>query len=535
MLSPAPAGWSEGPQVHSNVVTEPMPEEGKRSGSGIATLKNQPSASSLSTSSLAYASAFEAARAIRKGDVSSVEVTENLLKRIDQFNPSINAIAVDLRERALDRAREADHAQAHGECWGVLHGVPCTVKETFEIAGVRTTAGKPSLRDHVSSTNAPVVNRLLAAGAILVGKTNASTMGRDWQTYNSLFGVTNNPWAPTRTAGGSSGGSAAAVAAGLSYLCVGSDLGGSIRIPASFCGVYGHKPSLKLVPTSGHIPPYPGKISSDSNPGVRGPIARSAADLKIAVSVLGGPDARDGFGYSWALPAGRGARISDYRIGHVLEDPLCPLSSDIADLLAGAVEALGRAGAALESGWPSRSIPKHQHTAYRFLDSGERSLTHDGAERSYIALEDDDEIESAANVHNWHALKKRLFFANDARLSAREIWGNYFRTHDAFLLPAVFLPAFPHDHSEPLEERQLKTPDGPRPYLHLPFWVSFATVAGLPATVAPVGFTKQGLPVGIQILGPYLEDATPIELAGRLADLIGGFCPPELKDTATGV
>ncbi len=476
---------------------------------------------------VAYASASEIARAIRKGDLSSVEVTQSLLERIDRFNPAINAIVTDLRERALDRARQADQALARGDWWGLLHGVPCTVKETFEIAGVRTSAGEPSLRDHVPLINAAVVDRLHNAGAIIAGKTNSSRMGRDWQTYNPLFGVTNNPWDLKRTSGGSSGGSAAAVAAGLSYLCVGSDLGGSIRIPASFCGVYGHKPSPKLVPTSGHIPPYPGKTISPSNPGVRGPIARSAADLKLAMNVLGGPDARHGVGYHWALPAGRGARICDYRIGFVLEDSICPVSPEISDLLAGAVDALRRAGAILEPGWPSGVIPKHQYAAYRSLAKGQQPFPGDGLPDVQRATGfDDEETRGTFQVYDWQTLKKKLFFANQARISAREIWRNYFETHDAFLLPAVFLPAFPHEHTEPMEERWLQTPDGPRPYLHLPFWASFATVAGLPATVAPVGLTSQGLPAGIQILGPYLEDATPIELAGRLADLIGGFRPP---------
>ena len=467
---------------------------------------------------IAYTSASDIARAIRSGATSSVEVTHGLLDRVDRINPALNAIAVDLRERALERARRADEALAHGEWWGPLHGVPCTVKDTFEIAGVSTTAGEPNLREHISSANAAIVDRLFKAGAIIVGKTNASRMGRDWQTYNPIYGVTNNPWDLARTAGGSSGGSGAAVAAGLSYLCVGSDLGGSIRIPASFCGVYGHKPSFNLLPTSGHIPPYPGKTLSLLNPGVRGPLARSAADLKLALSVLGGPEAESGAGYHWSLPAGRGARVCDYRIGYVLEDPVCPISPEVKNLLEGVIDALGRAGAVLQAGWPTELIPKHAHDAYDLFTTVHKRGPVRGANP-------DGGI--------WQKMKKQLFFANDARVVARKIWQEYFRTHDAFLLPAVFIPAFPHDHTQPIEERQIETPEGYRPYLHLPFWAAFATIGELPATVAPAGFTRQGLPVGIQIMGPYLEDATPIELAGRLADLIGGFEAPQVLESKT--
>jgi amidase len=458
---------------------------------------------------IAYASAWEIARAIRSREISSVEVTEALLKRVDQVNSTINAICVDLREQALSRAQLADEALARGEWWGAFHGVPCTVKDTFEIAGLPTTAGDPTLRDRVSSVSSPVVDRLQKAGAVIIGKTNTSMLGRDWQTYNPVFGVTNNPWDVTRTPGGSSGGSAAAVAAGLTYLCVGSDLGGSIRIPASFCGVYGHKPSFNLVPTSGHIPPYPGKTLSPLNPGVRGPLARSAADLKMALSVLGGPDAENGAGYYWSLPAGRGARLSDYRIGFVLQDSLCPVSTEAADVIATAVDALGHAGAKLQEGWPSDLLPKHQHEVY-----GEK----------LAAL---DSPPAGGSKDGWRTIKKQLFFDIEARATARRIWSEYFRTHDLFLLPSVFLTAFPHDHTHPMDSRRLETPEGPRPYIQLPFWGSFATIAGLPATVAPAGLTRQGLPVGIQILGPYLEDTTTIELAGKLADIIGGYHVPK--------
>jgi amidase len=212
----------------------------------------------MAASELDFASALAAARAIRRGDVSSVELTTHLLGRIQQFNPKLNAIVTLTAEAALERAGAADEARARGEWWGPFHGVPCTIKDSFETAGVRTTAGAPSFANHVPEADAGVVARLRAAGAVILGKTNAPLLASDVQSYNDIFGTTDNPWDPSRTPGGSSGGEAAALAAGLTYLGVGSDIGGSIRTPAHFCGVYGHKPTLNVVPLRGHIPPPPG-------------------------------------------------------------------------------------------------------------------------------------------------------------------------------------------------------------------------------------------------------------------------------------
>src|SRR6266851_6521467 len=212
----------------------------------------------MAASELDFASALAAARAIRRGDVSSVELTTHLLGRIQQFNPKINAIVTLTAEAALERAGAADEARARGEWWGPFHGVPCTIKDTFEVIGVRTTAGVATLKDHVSTRDAVVVARLKRAGVVILGKTNVPAAAADWQSYNDIFGQSNNPWDFARTPGGSTGGGAAALAAGLSYLEPGSDLGGSIRIPAHFCGIYGHKPSLDVVPMRGHIPPPPG-------------------------------------------------------------------------------------------------------------------------------------------------------------------------------------------------------------------------------------------------------------------------------------
>ncbi len=494
-------------------------------GSAILT----PWAVARSSADLDFAPAFEAARAIRGRAVSSLELTRRMVERIGRSRTGINAIATLLGDSALARAKAADEALARGEIWGPLHGVPCTVKDTFEMAGVRTTAGDVSLTDYVPVRDAPVVARMRAAGAVMLGKDNTPRLAMDWQTHNEIFGVTNNPYNLERTPGGSSGGAAAALAAGLTYLSVGSDIGGSIRIPAHFCGVYGLKPTLNVIPPGGHIPPRPGGPPyPESDLNVAGPLARSAADLRLALEVLGGPEGDDAKAYRWSLSPARGARLGDYRIGYVLDDHLCPVSSDVAVVLAGAIGALRKAGAHITEGWPGGLDVQEQYDTYRYLlSSVVARLVGDvpGDEALRKRAANQDHSHEAIEALALTAPHERHVEASRGRMKARAIWREYFRTHDAFLLPTSFVAAFPHDRRP--GPRTLATSQGPRDYLDMLFWITFATLAGIPAVIAPVGFTRDGLPVGIQILGPYLEDATPIDLAGRMAEVIGGFSPPK--------
>lgn len=253
-------------------------------------------------STLVFKSALDVARAIQRGEITSLEITNRILERIEKYNPAINAVVITLKDDALNQARAADEALAKGEIWGPLHGVPCSIKDTLEIANVITTSGFPLLKNHHPKRDAVVVERMRGAGAIIIGHTNVPLMGGDWQSYNEVYGTTNNPWDLNRTPGGSTGGGAAAIAAGLSYLSIGSDIGGSIRIPSHFCGVYGHKPSLNIVPMRGHIPPLPGVQLPPADLVVVGPLARSAADLKLALQIIGGPDPSDAIAYKWDLP-----------------------------------------------------------------------------------------------------------------------------------------------------------------------------------------------------------------------------------------
>lgn len=484
-----------------------------------------PSAAHASTasSSLEYVSALEMAQAIRDKKISSVEITEHIIGRIEKFNPDINSVVVDTTAEARKAAVAADEALARGENLGPFHGVPITVKESFDIVGYPTTVGAPFLKDYRPEVDAEVVQRLKKSGAVILGKSNVPFMLSDLQTYNEIYGTTNNPWDLTRTPGGSTGGGAATLAAGMSFLSVGSDIGGSIRTPASFCGVYGHKPTLNVISQFGSAPPLPNqRPAPPATLPVAGPLARSADDLMAAMKLLGGPRGDEAKAYSWKLPEPRGKRLSDYRIRYVIDDPVCPVVPEVKERLAAAVDSLRKAGAKVEEGWPEGIDPKKQIEDYIYLLFAALQASFPMNKR----LDDLSDVKlvaifsKAMKATNAEVQEKEL-----ERMAARQAWQHYFKTHDAFLMPVNFIPAFPHDHSD-FGNRTFDTSLGTRSYFDILYWIAFATLTGLPATSAPVGPTKDNLPVGIQILGPYLEDATPIDIAAKLAEVHGGFQAP---------
>jgi len=475
-----------------------------------------------------YVSATMAARAIQTKQVSSVELTSLILDRIQTFNPKINAIVTVTAEEALRRARQADTDLSRGKIWGRLHGVPCTIKDTFETAGVRTTAGAPFLKDYVPKHDAVAVARMRGAGMVMLGKTNVPFMAGDWQSYNDIFPTANNPWDLTRTPGGSTGGGAAAMAAGLGYLTLGSDIGGSIRVPAHFCGLFGHKPTVSVVPLSGHIPPPPGVVAPPTSLPVAGPLARSSADLLLALDVLGGPEAEDAIAYRWTLPPARKKSIREYRLRYVLEHPMCPVTAAVKSRLQSAVEALRGMGATMEEGFPDGIDVAQQYKTYLelmwvvMLEGLPEEELRKIRESSPAA----DELVAAAMKSAVTMTHKEWTALDEQRYAARAAWASYFQEYDAFLMPVDFVPAFGHDHSPDAFARVLKTPEGPRCYMDQLFWASFAVMTGLPATAAPVGLTEDALPVGVQILGPWLEDATPIFVAQALEQEFGFLVPP---------
>src|SRR5215510_8129432 len=299
-----------------------------------------------------FSTASQMLQALRQRQLSAVELLALHQRRIERYNPRLNAIVTECFEQAREAAEAADAARARGADAPLL-GLPITLKESINVRGLKTTAGLPAFAQAQAKFDAPATQRMQTAGAVLMGKTNVPPMLSDWQSDNEVFGRTNNPWDLTRTPGGSTGGGAAALAAGLGSLTLGSDIGGSIRVPAHFCGVYGHKPSLDLVSNAGHQPgPWDGSPGVPMDLAVAGPLARSANDLALALRVLGGPNGDEAKAWTWRLPAPRHKQLKDFRVGYMFDDTFAPVSSDIARLYEKALDALGKAGAKLERGWP---------------------------------------------------------------------------------------------------------------------------------------------------------------------------------------
>ena len=478
----------------------------------------------------AFQSASRLAEAIRNKEIGCRELLTMYLQRVERYNPEINAIVTLDAERALTRALAADAALARGESWGPLHGVPITIKDSFETAGLRTTSGAPELAGHIPKADATAVQRLVAAGAVVFGKTNLPTFAMDLQSHNTLFGVTNNPWDLQRTPGGSSGGAAAALAAGLTGLELGSDIGGSIRSPAHFCGIYGHKPSHGLVPLQGHIPGPPGCLS-EPDISVAGPMARSADDLALALDVLAGPPTERATAWRLELPPPRHESLRGFRVAAWLDDPACAVDSEVLARHHTLVRALRAAGAAVnEQARPAIGFAEARDLYLQLL----YATTSPGLPREqWLGL-----AQAADRLPPGTADAKSLFMrsatlrhrdwlgVHERRERVRAAWARFFIDHDVLLCPATPTAAIAHDHSEPMAQRVIQVNGSARPYTDQLDWAGLIGMALLPSTVAPAGRTAAGLPVGVQIAGPYLEDRTTIRFAQLLAEAAGGFEPP---------
>lgn len=476
---------------------------------------------------LAFRTATELVAALRRKEVSSRELLDHYLARVERVNPRLNAVVTLDVERARKRAAAADEALARGELWGPLHGLPMTIKDTFETAGLRTTAGFSPLADHVPTVDAVAVARLIGAGAVVFGKTNVPMLAGDWQTYNAIFGTTNNVWDVTRAPGGSSGGSATVVAAGLAGLELGSDIGGSIRVPSHWSGVYGHKPTHGIVPQRGHIPPQPGALT-ESDLDVIGPIARGPADLELALSVLAGPLPDRAVGWRLALPPPRRGRLRDFRVAAWLDDPAFPVDAQVHARLADAVRALRAAGVTVdEAARPgfglAEVVEDYTKLLYPILVAGYPRDTFD----ALVELAKQPDEGFGSRLARAGTIRHRDWLAShETRERVRARLAEFFTRYDVLLLPVNQVPAIPHDPSEPMMDRRVRVNGRERNYFDMLAWISIATFTYHPATAAPIGRTDAGLPVGLQIVGPYLEDRTPLEFARQLADVVGGYVRP---------
>jgi amidase len=459
--------------------------------------------------SLEFATAGTLVSAIRSREISSRELLSLYLERVERINPTLNAVVTVVAERAMAEAAAADQATARGEAAGPLHGLPVTIKDAIEVAGVRSTGGSGELADHVPTSDAPAVARLRQAGAVVFGKTNVPEWSGDIQTFNDLFGTTNNPWDVSRTTGGSSGGAAAAVSAGMTSFELGTDIGGSVRIPSAYCGVFGHKPSFGVVSQRGYLDHVGGGLI-DADINVFGPLARSAEDLDLLLGVLAGPDAEESRAWSLRLPGPRYPRLADYSVGLWLDDPACEVDSEIVDVLSSAADALAAAGARISKSRPAVDLAKTSDLFNSLIVAA-------------ISVSTDRQTGDAiSGTHrawlDWHAERTVL----------RKVWAEWFEDHDVLLCPVTPMVAFPHDHSGTIADRQLTINAKPRSHLEALAWTGLVGVVYLPSTSTPVGQTALGLPVGVQVVGPYLEDRTALFVASRLAELTGGYQPPPL-------
>ena len=478
----------------------------------------------------AYSSARDLVAALAARQVSSLELVDASIKRIETFDPRNNAVVARDFERARAAARDADAALARGERRPLL-GLPMTVKECFNVTGMPTTWGVASAKGWQPAEDALTVARLKAAGAIVLGKTNVPLMLGDLQSYNEVYGTTNNPWDARRTPGGSSGGSGAALAAGYVALELGSDFGGSLRVPAHFCGLYAHRPTLHLVPMRGHTPPRGRALPVKSNFAVCGPMARHAADLALALDLLAGPDLPDATGYRMALPPARHAgELRAYRVLVLDEHPVAPTGNAVRTALAGLADRLVRAGCSVAG--TSALLPDLARLARLYTQvvsslAGADDPGYDRVQQAAASIPGSTTDLSALRVRATVLSLRDWVRMDRVRWEIQQQWRELFRGFDVVLCPTFPVVAFPHDHSAPRDDRKLDI-DG-RAYRYIDDvrpWIGLPSLTGLPVTAAPIARSAEGLPIGVQIVGPEFEDRTPIEFARLIEREFGGFVAP---------
>jgi amidase len=450
-----------------------------------------------------FSSTTQLATAIREGHVSASEVLEAHLEQIATHNPALNAVVTLDTERARNQARKADEALARNEVWGPLHGVPFTLKDAHATAGIRTTTGFPPLANHVPLEDSPIVARLKAAGGNLMGKTNVHMMLADpAQSINPIFGRTKNPWNIERTPGGSSGGAAAALAAGMTPFEIGTDLSGSIRIPAHFCGVFGLKPTEHRVPLTGLIPGLPGPRPVRIMSAV-GPMARTVEDLALLFGIIAGPDGYDTDVAPVPVEEMPQLELNRLRIAFAPTFPSFPVAAEIREAVeefAGRLSALG--ALVEEAALPKVDFPQELASA--------------GALISMMigAFQPEEQKGPTTLAQYLEALHRR-----DQSIA---VWEQFFEQWDALLCPPSMMTAFPHcEPGEPLSV------DGHE----VSYWMVSAhsvlfNYTGHPAVVLPYKLDRNGLPIGVQLVGKRWNEPRLLAIANALAPVIGGFRKP---------
>ena len=477
----------------------------------------------------AFVSAAKLVRSLRSKRIGAVELLDLYADRIGRYNATLNALPVLDFDAARKRAKAFDRKGARA---APLAGLPMTVKESFDFAGHPTTWGLQELRDAPVSRNALAVDRLLKAGANIFGKSNVPTLLADWETDNPVYGKTVNPWNPERTPGGSSGGAAAALASGLTGLEIGSDIGGSIRNPAHYCGVYGHKPTWGICSAAGHALPgvhHPADLS------VIGPLARSAEDLELAFRIILGPEQIDAAGWKVALPRPERTALRGWRVAVLATHPTAETDASVQDAIGELAAFLSRRGAKVSD----KALPDFDmHEAHRIFIQLLRGATSARQTPETIArmqaakaaLDPEDASYYAQMVRANTQLHKDWLVASSRRHQMRRAWAEFFKQWDVLLCPNAATAAFPHSMPGERWQRMIHVNGKPQPATTQMWWAGISGMCYLPGTVAPIARSSEGLPIGVQIVGPQYGDLATLRFARLIEREYYGFVPPEGYD-----
>lgn len=473
-------------------------------------------------------SALDQARLLRARKISARELLDLAWSQVRKHNKALNAVIVSDIARARKQAATADKRLKAGKPKGIFDGVPMTIKESFDWTGTSTTWGDPRFAGNIAKSDAVALTRLTDQGAIIYGKTNVPLMLADWQSFNAIYGTTNNPWDVTRSPGGSSGGSAVALATGMSALEIGSDIGASIRNPAHYCGVYGHKPTYGIVPMRGQF--LPG-IVNPSDISVAGPMARSARDLTAMLKLLAGPDGVAAEAYGLKLPPARQASFKDFRVAVMPSDPVSEVDQPLQELVGKLVQFLSKRVKRLSmTARPQFSTREAMDVYIQLLRSAtsrrqsDQDFTANARLAESFAPGDDSYF---AQMTRAYVLPHRSWLmANERRHQMRLLWNQFFADWDVLLCPAAASAAFPHDQKGERHERTIAVNGKRVPTTDQLFWAGYSGGFYLPSTVAPIGLTSQGLPAGIQIVTRQFGDLTSLRFAELLEREYHGFVPP---------
>lgn len=486
---------------------------------------------------IVFATATELAQMIRDREVSAVEVLDAYLQQIDRHNDKINAIATLDTERAKNRAIEADEALTRGENWGALHGVPVTIKDTLETAGLLTTAGYPPLKNYIPSEDATVVARLKAAGAIILGKTNTAKLAGDYQTDNPLFGRTNNPWDLERTVGGSSGGSASAVAAGFSPLDLGSDVAGSIRLPAHYCGVCGLMPTDRRVPTTGHIPPLPGQSQFIRHLLRVGAFARSVADLQLCFSLIAGADIRQPEVPPVTEKEPTQKHLGELKIAWTYGVDFLPVSKDTQTCIQTAINCLSDAGCYLERcnptdlDWEEVLAVYSAFASYELFTAASKlgilpgmwmGIVTEFYARTQTTFKSGTPLAQKVNLAFPPSMAKyNAILTQRDRIMAQ--MDRFMDKWDVWICPVSISPAFPHCGFV----KSIAVDGVKFPYILAGGGYTMPlNLTGSPVVVIPIGQSESGLPIGVQIVGKRWRDRELLAIAKSISSVIGQIKQP---------